>query len=321
MVQILLIGIAAGAASALLVAGVATGTVLAVPLFYLAPLPVMVAALSFTHWAGLIAVAAAGAGLTFVFGGTFLIAYLIGIGGPAWALAYAALLARSEPAGRGGLVWFSVTGLVLVAAVVASAGTIIGLLTIASNYEAYRTAVGAAFEAFVQVQKDGGGTGGMAPADAANMASLVALVLPPMAGTLSMVTQLICLYLAGRATLLSGRLARPWPDLAAIRLPPVTSLVLAVIIAASVAPGMMGLSASVAGATLVTGFTIAGFAVLHFLTRGRSGRSLILTAAWVATATLGWPALIIAGLGLVDTMFDLRTRLGTGGGPPAANDR
>lgn len=320
MGQILIIGIAAGAASALLVAGVAAGTVLAVPLFYLAPLPIMLAGLAFSHWAGFVAVAVAGAGLAAVFGSTFLFAYLIGIGGPAWALAYAALLARAEPVGRGGLVWFPVAGLVLLAAGLATVSTVVGLLSVSADYESYRAAVGAAFEAFVQVQKDGS-SAGMAPADAASMASLVASVLPPMAGALSMVTQIICLYLAGRAALVSGRLARPWPDLAAVRLPQVTSLALALIIAASVAPGMVGLSASVAGATLVTGFAMAGFASLHFLTRGRSARPLILTAAWVATLALGWPILAIALLGLVDTMFDLRTRMGTAGGPPAANDR
>ncbi|TCT06884.1 DUF2232 domain-containing protein [Aquabacter spiritensis] len=318
MGQILLIGIAAGAASALLVAGVAAGTMLAVPLYYLAPLPIMVAGLAFSHWAGLIGVAVAGLGLALAFGSTLLVAYLVATGGPAWVLAYAALLARAEPAGRGGLVWLPIPALVLLAAALATVGTIVGLLSVATDLETYRAAVKTAFDAFVQAEA---GSSGLAPADAANMASLVASVLPPMAGVLSMVTQILCLYLAGRAAMLSGRLARPWPDLAGLRLPQAASLALAVIVAASVAPGMVGLSASVAGGTLLTGFALAGFAVIHFLSRGRSARPLILTAVWVATAALGWPVLVVAVLGLIDTMFDLRTRFGTAGGPPAANDR
>lgn len=320
MGQILLIGLAAGAASALLVAGVAAGTLLAVPLFYLAPLPIMVAGLAFSHWSALFGVLFGAAGLGAVFSTTFLFAYLFGIGGPAWVLAYAALLARDEPAGRGGMVWFSISGLVLLAAGLATASTTAGLLSVATDYEAYRAAVAAAFGAFVEVQKDAGGAG-LAPADAASMSAVVASVLPGMAATLSMVTQLVCLYLAGRAAMVSGRLARPWPHLAGLRLPQVSSLVLAVIVAASVIPGMMGLVASAAGATLVTAFVLAGFAALHDLTRGRNARPLILTAAWVATLALGWPVLGVALFGLVDTMFDLRTRLSTGGGPPAANDR
>lgn len=320
MGQLLLIGIAAGAASALLVAGVAAGTVLAVPLFYLAPLPIMVAGLAFSHWAALIGLGAAAIALGIAFSTTFLTAYLIGIGGPAWALAYAALLAREDAAGRGGLVWFSVTGLVFLSGVLATVGTVLGLLSVAGDHETYQAAVASAFEAFVQVQKDAGGPG-MSAADAADMAGLVGTILPALAAVLSMVTQLICLYLAGRAAMISGRLARPWPDLTSLRLPPVASLLLAVLVAGSVAPGMIGLAASAAGSALVMAFALAGFATLHGLTRGRTARPLILTGAWVATLALGWPVLVAAVFGLVDTMFDLRTRIGSGGAPPAANDR
>lgn len=316
MGQIALIGLAAGAASALLSAGVAAGTMLAVPLFYLAPLPIMLAGLAFSHWTAFVGLVAAAAGLGLAFGSTFLIAYVLGIGGPAWALAYGVLLARPDPAARDGLVWFPIGPVVLLAGALASVSVIAGLLSVATDYEAYRQAVGQAFELFIQA-----GAGSARTADTAHMSALVAAVLPPMAGTLTMVSHLGCLYLAARAARVSGRLARPWPDLATTRLPAVTTLVLAVLVALSVSPGMLGLSASVVTATLVTAYAVSGFATLHFLTRGRPGRPLILTAAWMATLALGWPALAAALLGIVDTMFDLRTRMGFRGGPPAANDR
>jgi len=116
MGQVLLIALAAAAASALLAAGVAAGSVLAVPLFYLAPLPVMIAGLAFSPIAAGLAVVFAGIGLGLMFGGTFLVAYVVGMGGPAFALAYAALLARPDAEGRDGLVWFPVGSLVLLAA-------------------------------------------------------------------------------------------------------------------------------------------------------------------------------------------------------------
>ncbi|MFD2031197.1 hypothetical protein ACFSKM_14610 [Ancylobacter dichloromethanicus] len=59
MVQNWLIALGAGAASALLVATVATGSPLALPLFYLAPLPVLIVGLGWTHRAALIAASAA----------------------------------------------------------------------------------------------------------------------------------------------------------------------------------------------------------------------------------------------------------------------
>ena len=94
MMQLVLIGIGAGAATALLFASVASGSPLSVLLFYLAPLPILIAAMGWSHWAALIAAVVAAAGLAAVFGGFFFIAFLIGIGLPAWWLGYLALLAR-----------------------------------------------------------------------------------------------------------------------------------------------------------------------------------------------------------------------------------
>ena len=82
MVPMVLIGIGAGAATALLFASVASGAVISILLFYLAPLPILIAAVGWSHWAALIAAVTASAGLAVVFGGTFFIAFLLGIGLP-----------------------------------------------------------------------------------------------------------------------------------------------------------------------------------------------------------------------------------------------
>ena len=58
MVPMVLIGIGAGAATALLFASVASGAVISILLFYLAPLPILIAAVGWSHWAALIALAA-----------------------------------------------------------------------------------------------------------------------------------------------------------------------------------------------------------------------------------------------------------------------
>ena len=76
--QVFLIGIGAGAATALLFASVASGSPLSVLLFYLAPLPILIAALGWSHWAALIAALFASAGLAAVFSSYFFLAFLIG---------------------------------------------------------------------------------------------------------------------------------------------------------------------------------------------------------------------------------------------------
>ena len=48
MLQIVLVGLGAGAAAALLFASIASGSILATLLFYLAPLPILIAALGWS---------------------------------------------------------------------------------------------------------------------------------------------------------------------------------------------------------------------------------------------------------------------------------
>src|SRR5215475_1984565 len=120
MVQILLIGLGAGVASALLYVSVLSGAMLAVLLFYLAPLPILIAAIGWSHWAGLIAAVVASAGLAAVFGWLFFIAFMIGIGLPAWWLGYLALLSRPTTI-PGGLEWYPVGHLVFWTAIIGAA--------------------------------------------------------------------------------------------------------------------------------------------------------------------------------------------------------
>src|SRR5258708_32511214 len=59
MMQVVLVGLGAGAAAALMFASVVSGSIAAIFLFYLAPLPIFIAALGWSRLAGLIAAAVA----------------------------------------------------------------------------------------------------------------------------------------------------------------------------------------------------------------------------------------------------------------------
>lgn len=295
------------------------GSVLGLPFVYLSPLPVMIAGIAFSPIAALVSVATGGLALLLAFGGTFLLTYLIGIGGPAFGLSYAALLARSDAAGRDGMVWFPVGGLVLLSAGFATLSVVVALFAVAGSYEGYLTAVSTAFEALLKAQGLPPGAG--VAQDPEAMGRLIAIVLPSMTAVMTMVSLLVCLYLAGRAAMVSGRLARPWPQLAAFRLPPATSLALAVALALSMAGALLGLSASAATATILAAYALAGFAVVHAVTAGHAARTLILSALWLTALVLGWPVLAMAALGFIDGVMDLRSRIASGNGPPAANDR
>src|SRR5258708_4967420 len=100
MKQIVLIGLGAGTAAALLFASALSGAPSAVLLLLLAPLPILIVALGWSHWASLIAAATAAACLA-VLGLDVPAAFLIGVGLPAWWLGYLALLARPAPEPHG----------------------------------------------------------------------------------------------------------------------------------------------------------------------------------------------------------------------------
>src|ERR1035441_899223 len=78
MMQFGLIGIGAGAAAALLFASVTSGSWLSIVLFYLAPLPIMIAGLGWSHWAALSAALTGALALAVAFGPVFFFSFQIG---------------------------------------------------------------------------------------------------------------------------------------------------------------------------------------------------------------------------------------------------
>src|ERR1700688_4055854 len=94
MIALLLIAIAAGCASALMFASIVSGALISLLLFYLAPLPLMVAALGWGPLCATIAGISAAIGLGAIFGLPYCIAFAVAIALPAWWLGHLALLGR-----------------------------------------------------------------------------------------------------------------------------------------------------------------------------------------------------------------------------------
>src|SRR6476646_6537678 len=94
MIAIVLIAMAAGSASALMFASIISGALISLLLFYLAPLPLMVAALGWGPLSATIGGIAAASGLAAIFGLPYSIAFVVTIALPAWWLGHLALLGR-----------------------------------------------------------------------------------------------------------------------------------------------------------------------------------------------------------------------------------
>ena len=146
MMQIGLIGLSAGVAAALLFASVMSGTMLSIPLAYLTPLPIMIAGLGWSHWAALIAALSASAAIGVYLGGIFMVAFLTGVGLPAWWLGYLTMLAR--PAAQGGngaapaaLEWYPPGRLVVWSAVLGATLVLISIATVGADAEGFNAAL------------------------------------------------------------------------------------------------------------------------------------------------------------------------------------
>ncbi|MBN8965552.1 MAG: DUF2232 domain-containing protein [Rhizobiales bacterium] len=317
MAYVFLIGIGAGAAAALLFASVASGSPLSVLLFYLAPLPILIAAMGWSHWAALIAAVVAATSLAALFGSFFFIAFLIGIGLPAWWLGYLALLARpaSVPTADG-LEWYPVGHVVFWAAIISGAIVILGMLNLGTDEASFRAALHRSIERVVRIGAAAGSDS--APALSDRVLDIMVTILPVAAAVLSTLTSIINIGLAARIVKISGRLPRPWPDISAMRFPSYAPMVAGVAVIGTFVSGIMGMMSSAMMASVLMAYAVLGFAVLHAITRGSASRPFVLGGAYAAVVMFFWPALVLSMLGLADTMFDFRSRAAQRRGPPDA---
>lgn len=314
MTQIVLIGIGAGAAAALLFASLASGSLLALLLFYLSPLPILLAGIGWSSFAGLVAALSAAASLGLVFGGYFALAFILGVGLPAWWLGHLALLARpAEGTKREALEWYPVGRLVLWAAAIGALAIVVSIPYFGTDAESFHANLRSAIEAALGLRSR---TGGEFNAERLIDADVLTKLAPPMVASLTTIVLLINLWLAGRIAKLSGQLRRPWPELPAISFPRLAPSFLAAAFTGIFLPGLLGIVSDVFAAALTMAYAVLGFAVLHVLTRGTSGRPLVLAGVYTAVVIFGWPAIILALLGLADTALDLRGRAARTRGPP-----
>jgi Predicted membrane protein (DUF2232) len=311
MITIVLIAIAAGCASALMFASIVSGALISVLLLYLAPLPLMVAALGWGPLCATIGGIAAAVALGALFGLPYCIVFVVAIALPAWWLGHLALLGRptAHPASSGNgaapvtpvLEWYPVGRLLLWIAGFAALTTMSALLTLGSDAATITGAIGRGLMLIWH------------PDDASNeeikrAIDALARIAPAAAAVFAMMTLTLNLWLAAKVTATSGRLQRPWPDLRGVALPPMTLAALSVAIAFCFIGGMPAILAQTVTAALMMAYALIGFAVLHTLTQALRNRAIWLSFTYLIVALFSWLMLAMAALGLADAVFGLRQR-------------
>jgi hypothetical protein len=82
--------------------------------------------------------------------------------------------------------------------------------------------------------------------------------------------------------------------------------VLAIAVVAALLPNEIGVIGANAAVIAALPFMLVGLAVLHSVSRRWPARGLALGLIYVTTIILGWPAIVVAVLGLVDQWLPLR---------------
>jgi hypothetical protein len=320
MIAIVLIAIAAGCASALMFASIISGALISLLLFYLAPLPLMVAALGWGPISATIGGIVAATGLGAIFGLPYCIAFAITIALPAWWLGHLALLGRPATIGASSgngaspvapaLEWYPVGRILLWITGFAALTTMAALLTLGTDAA---TIIGALRRGLLRIigPRDAASTG-----ESEQWIDALVTIAPVAAAIVAMMTLTLNLWLAGRITATSGRLHRPWPDLKSAALPPMTLAALCVAAAFCFTGGLLAILAQIVTSALMMAYALTGFAVLHTLTLALKSRAIWLSGVYAIVVVFGWPILAIAVLGLADAVFGIRQRYLQGRPPP-----
>jgi hypothetical protein len=319
MIAIVLIGLAAGAASALMFASISSGALISLLLMYLAPLPLMVAATGWGPLCAAIGGIAASLGLIAIFGLPLGGAFAIGIALPGWWLGHLALLGRPLATGASDVAvsaepeieWYPVGRILLWIAGLAALTTFAALLTLGTDAATITDALRRGLTSFLNPP----GSEAM-PAEIQRLIDPLVSLAPVAAAAVSVPTLILNLWLAAKITETSGRLRRPWPDLRAVTLPPMTLAALCVAVAFCFVGGLTALLAKVIASTLMLAYAFTGFAVLHTLTLALKSRAFWLASMYAIVVMFTWPVLVIAVLGLADAVFSLRTRFLRSRPPP-----
>jgi hypothetical protein len=315
MIAIFLIALAAGSASALMFASIVSGALISLLLFYLAPLPLMVAALGWGPLSAASGGIAASIGLGAIFGVPLCIAFAVAVALPAWWLGHLVLLGRPASAGVSSpnLEWYPVGRIVLWTSGFAALITIAALLSLGLDAATIRSTLRQGLLGIIQIVR---ADEAASTRESERVVDILVSMAPVAAAIVTTTTLTLNLWLGAKIIAISGRLHRPWPALRTVALPSMSSVAFCIVLAFCFAGGLLGIAAQVVAATLMLAYALTGFAVLHTLTAALKTRAVWLSCSYCLVLVFVWPVIVIAAVGLADAVFGIRQRFLNSQPPP-----
>ncbi len=313
MARAVLVGISAGLAAALLFLAPVSGTLLAFPLFALTGLPVALAGLGWSVFAGVVA-GAAGAGLVAALAGwTSAAIFTLVFAVPLTWLTRLAVLSRPVDAAvaEGEREWYPPGRMLFHAAVVVAIGLVAVGIVIGFDPQTLVREITLRFSQWLASADNTGGA--PTPAQIEPFVRVNVALLPFTVAIVTLVIVVADLWLAALVAWASGRLARPRDDIWAVALPGRILAGLAAAALLAFVPGNVGHVAAVFAGALGTAVALVGLAVVHSLTAGMTGRAALLSVTYALVSVSGLPLVLFAVIGIGETVFHLRERHAGGG--------
>ena len=329
-----LIGIGAGLVAALVFVSAKTSpTAIGLMLYILTPLPFFLAGLGWGYRSAAIAGVSGVLVMAFAVGPLAGALFAATQAIPAIVLSYLSLLNRNvgnvpapnvakipneastgaDPSSH--IEWYPIGRVVIWAAGLASLITCLMLLILASDIDGLRAGLKKGLETLFANQASNAPDGkGLTPEKLEQLTDVALRLLPAVASISVMFGLLFNLWLAGRITLASGQLPRPWPVLSSITYPPGTSFVLALALLGGFVAGYVGLVATAISGAFYFAFVLLGLAILHHLTTGNSWRPFILWATYFLILLNLGLTFVLALIGLTEPFSPLNRQRAQG--PP-----
>lgn len=314
MPPFVLVSIGAGLLSAVLYGSAAIGIGLSIIPMYLSPLPLFLIGLSYGGMAALVGGLSATAALALVGGPLLAIAFFLSNAAAPILLARVANWSRAFVDQNGqsvteyyptGLLfaWLSGLGIAIALALSLYMQTLEGGL---AGWVPRIIEIKVLTDAIVQAQIQSGGV----PTDEMVLQErLIRLALPGLA----LFWALISIgngALAQRIAVRFGRNLRPSPELLNMNLPQFMLLPLVGGAVLALLPGDFGFFGSVMVTLAAVPYFFLGLATVHVISHRLPGRAFALSGVYILLVAMGWPSLLIVGIGIVEHFANLRLTYG-----------
>jgi len=320
------IGIGAGIVAAVLFASLATNTALAMLLFYVTPLPLLLARLGWGRLAGQLAFIVAIGLVSFIIGLKTAVVYGLAIALPALVLSYLAILSRTmTPEDSEGRAlpsmppvteWYPAGHIIAWAAVMGGGLVALAILVLGGSADVYHQAIRKIFQEVVLPELQSAGVP-MDPARSERFVTTVSRVLLPAVSAIAWIfIMLLNLWLAAKSATISGLFKRPWPNFAALEYPPLMTVGFVASVGLALLPGMTGIMAMSFVGAFGFAYLLLGLVVLHQVIAESPLKVVLLMALYLAIVLLNWAAVVVAVIGLAEPLLELRQRALRRSAPP-----